>query len=186
MIDVKITQIPQQERRYKAHLHFLKRQESSAGISLTTARMKCARKRENRNWQKEMQKGNCKSLWKGCSSRICHKLENKSSVIENIQNLRLLWGDSRGSNPSNSVCSLTYPKYQTTDFDTFGQHFGELLLVTPHWKTFFLGSFWYCRMFFETFLLLGELLRNHIYPGCVLVVVSVKVQKQMQFLKNKK
>ena len=32
----------------------------------------------------------------------------KSSVLENIQNLILLWGTSQESNPSNSVCSLTY------------------------------------------------------------------------------
>ncbi len=34
-------------------------------------------------------------------------------VIENLQNLRLLRGISRGSNPSNSVCSLTYPSFFT-------------------------------------------------------------------------
>ncbi len=31
-------------------------------------------------------------------------------------------------------------KYQTAISDTFGQHFGELLFVTPHWRTFFLRS----------------------------------------------
>ena len=37
-------------------------------------------------------------------------------------------------------------RYETAFFDTFGQHFGELLLVTPHWRTFFLASFRYRRI----------------------------------------
>ena len=59
-------------------------------------------------------------------------------VIENIQNLRLLRGDSQGSNSSNSVCSLTYPKVPKARKIAL---FEPTLLVALHWRTFFLGSF---------------------------------------------
>ncbi len=51
-------------------------------------------------------------------------LNHATFVIENIQNLRLLRGVSWGSNSSNSVCSLTYPKVPTTaNIQCLSQHF---------------------------------------------------------------
>ena len=67
----------------------------------------------------------------------------RKSVIENIQNLRLLWGISWGSNPSNSVCSLTYPEVPNTAKHTV---FEPALLVMLHWRPLFLGSPQYRRI----------------------------------------
>ncbi len=67
-------------------------------------------------------------------------------VIENIQNLRLLRGVAEEAILQILYVLLHILRYQTTVFDTFWQYFGELLLVTPDWRTFFLGSFWYRRI----------------------------------------
>ena len=55
---------------------------------------------------------------------------------------------------TNAHCSLysgdrstfvfdVFNRFSLKVFNTFGQHFGELFLVTPHWRTFFLGTFRY-------------------------------------------
>ena len=44
------------------------------------------------------------------------KISQHFFVAENMQNLRLLRGIIRGSNPSNSVCSLAYPKVPDYSF----------------------------------------------------------------------